>query len=34
MEIGWDSSNNDADEGKLNPGVHEDDDADITENIV
>jgi hypothetical protein len=29
MDIGWDSNNNDADEGKLNAGVHKDDDADI-----
>ncbi len=29
MDIGWDSNNNDADEGKLNAGVHEDDDANI-----
>jgi hypothetical protein len=29
MDIGWDSNDNDADEGELNAGVHKDDDADI-----
>jgi hypothetical protein len=29
MDIGWDSNDYDADKGKLNAGVHKDDDADI-----
>jgi hypothetical protein len=29
MDIRWDSNNNVADEGELNAGVHEDNDADI-----
>ncbi len=29
MDIGRDSNDNDADKGKLNAGVHRDDDADI-----
>jgi hypothetical protein len=29
MDIGWDSNDNDADKGKLNAGVHKEDDANI-----
>jgi hypothetical protein len=29
MDVGWYSKDNDADEGKLNAGVHEDNDANI-----
>jgi hypothetical protein len=29
IDIGWDSNDNDADEGKLNASAHKDDDADI-----